>query len=265
MDKLYFPQLASGAVAQYPIRKMRVARTIKNVLPDGTMILYSDPDAARLLWGLSYTNLSSGDVEAIQSHFKNCVGPFRAFTFIDPTDNMLLSSSDLRSAVWQTSSHINITPGAGDPVGGSSAFILTNTGQADQAISQVVHVRASYQYCLSVYVNSDQASMITLIRSGSFTEKRTSVPIKQGWHRVVSSGRLNDPGEIFTVAISLMAGQQLEIYGVQLEAQISPSRYRPTMETAGVFPNAHWGIDELTVIAEAPNLFSTSFSIETAI
>jgi hypothetical protein len=265
MSKLYFPQLASGAIAQYPIRKTRLVRTIKNVLPDGTMILYPDPDAARLLWELSYTNLSNSDVEAIQAHFKNCIGSFHAFTFIDPTDNMLLSSFDLRAGAWQTSSLISVIPGAGDPNGGSSAFTVTNTGQADQVISQSVNVPANYRFCFSLYANSEQASAITLIRSGNSAEERTIVPVKPGWSRVVSSGQLNDSGEVFTIAISLAAGQRVELYGVQLEAQISPSRYRPTTQTAGVFSNAHWGVQELTVIADAPNLFSTSFSIEAAI
>jgi len=229
------------------------------------MILYPDPDAARLVWDLSYSNLSALDLESIQAHFNNCVGRFHAFTFIDPTDNMLLSSSDLRTVAWQTSSLINITPGASDPDGGSSAFTVTNTGQADQVISQSVAVPANHWYCFSLYVNSDQASTITLIRSGTSTEDRTSAPITPNWSRCVSSGQLIDSGAIFTVAISVGAGQQIQLYGFQLEPQISPSRYRPTTQTAGVYSNAHWAVDELTVIAEAPALFSTSFSIETAI
>jgi hypothetical protein len=265
MSKLFFPQLTSGAVAQYPIRKMRFVRTIKNVLLDGTIILYPDPDAARLIWELSYNNLSTIELGAIQAHFNNCVGRFHAFTFIDPTDNMLLYSSDLRSVAWQTSSLIQITPGAGDPDGGSSAFTVTNSGQASQTISQSVVVPANYQYCFSLYVNSDQPSTITLLRSGSSSEERTDLPVKASWTRIISSGQLNDPGAIFTVAISLAAGQRVELYGLQLEAQISPSRYRPTTQSAGIYSNAHWAVDELTVIAAAPALFSTSFSIETAI
>jgi hypothetical protein len=265
MSKLYFPQLTSGAVAQYPIRKMKLVRTIKNVLSDGTMILYPDPDAARLIWELAYNNLSTMEVGAIQAHFNDCVGRFHAFTFIDPTDNMLLSSSDLRSVAWQTSSLIQITPGAGDPDGGFSAFTVTNTGQASQMISQTIAVRANYRYCFSLYVNSDQTSTITLVRSGSSSEERTDLPVNPAWGRIVSSGQLNDSGAIFTVGISLAAGQRVELYGFQLEAQISPSRYRPTTQTAGVYSNAHWAVDELTVIAAAPALFSTSFSIETGI
>jgi hypothetical protein len=265
MRKLYFPQLATGAIAQYPIRKTKLARTVKNVLSDGTMILYPDPDAGLLVWQLAYVNLSVEDLEAIQAHFSNCIGRFHAFTFIDPTDNMLISSSDLTALVWQTSSLIEITPGAADPDGGSSAFIVTNTGQASQMISQSLAVPGDYQYCFSLYVNSPEASTITLARSGSSTEERASVPVKPGWNRIVSSGRLNDSGVLFTVAISLAPGQRVELYGFQLEAQISPSRYRPTAKTAGIYSNAHWAVDELTVIAEAPTLFSTSFSIETAV
>jgi hypothetical protein len=265
MPKLYFPQLASGAVAQYPIRKMKLTRTIKNVLSDGTMIVYPDADAARLVWELSYTNLSTAEVEAIQAHFNNCVGRFHVFTFIDPTDNMLLFSSDLTNLAWQTSSPIHITPGISDPDGGSAAFSVTNTGQASQVISQSLAVPANYRYCFSLYVNSDEPSTITLVRSGISTEQRTSVPVGSRWSRVASSGQLNDSGAMFTVAISLAAGQRVELYGPQLEAQISPSRYRPTNQTAGIYSNAHWAVDELTVIAEAPTLFSTSFSIETAV
>jgi hypothetical protein len=264
MGNLYFPQLASGAIAQYPVRKLRLARTIKNVLPDGSMILYPDAGAGRLLWDLSYTNLSTADAAALQAHFNACVGSLHAFTFIDPTENMLLSSSDLRAAAWHNSSLIEVTPGAGDPDGGSAAFIVTNTGQGNQEISQALPVPANYQYCFSVYASSAQSSAITLIRRGS-SEQSTTVVVGPSWSRVVSSGRLDDPRTNFTVAISLGAGQQLQLYGVQLEAQIAPSRYRPTTQAGGVFSNAHWAIDQLTVIADAPNLFSTSFSIETAI
>jgi hypothetical protein len=228
------------------------------------MILYPDTQAARLSWNLSYTSLSSFEVEAIQSHFSKCLGRFHAFTFIDPTDNMLLSSSDLSGLAWQTSSLIQITPGMSDPYGGSSAFTVTNTGQASELISQSLNVPASYRYCFSLYVNSDMPSALTLVRSGTSTEHRASVSVRPSWSRIVSSGQLNDSGGLFTVAISLAAGQQVELYGPQLEPQVSPSRYRPTARTAGVYSNAHWAIDELTVVAEAPTLFSSSFSIETA-
>ncbi|MBV9764781.1 MAG: hypothetical protein JOZ48_08045 [Acidobacteriaceae bacterium] len=265
MTSLFFPQLMSGALAQYPFRKTQFVRTVKNVLQDGSMILFSDSGGARLIWQLAYTDLSTTDLQALQAHFNACLGPFHGFTFIDPTENMLVFSSDLTNAAWQRSSLIQITSGTTDPEGASSGFTLTNTGQTNQEISQTFAVPANYQYCFSVYVTTAQASEITLIRGGATAHQTTTVPIGPSWTRVVSSGRLNDSGTSFTVALSLSAGEQVQLYGLQLEPQVAPSRYRPTSERGGVYSNAHWGVDQLPVIAEAPNLYSTSFSIETTI
>ncbi len=265
MAKFYFPQLTSGAIAQYPIQKVKVARTVKNVLPDGSMILYPDPNAARLVWQLSYTDLALVDMQAIQEHFNACLGPLHAFTFIDPTENMLISSSDLTNAAWQLPSSVTVSSGISDPEDGTGGFVVTNTGQGAQEISQSFQIPANWQYCFSAYLSSGQGSTITLIRNGSSAEEDSPFSIGSEWARVVSSGALNDPGTEFTVALRIGAGQQIGVYGLQLEAQLAPSRYRPTSQTGGVYANAHWAVDELTIVAEAPNLFSTSFSIEAAI
>lgn len=91
------------------------------------------------------------------------------------------------------------------------------------------------------------------------------MPATPGWSRAVSSGRLNDEGTELTIAISLGAGQQVTIFGPQLEPQLAPSGYRPTAQQGGVYSNAHWAEERLTVAAEAPDLFSTSFVIEAVI
>ncbi len=265
MDNLFFPQFSTGALAQYPIKKTRVARTIRNLLPDGNMILLADPGAARVIWQMTYTELSATDVEALQQHFTACSGPFRAFTFIDPTENMLVSSSDLAVTAWQNSSLIQLSSGSSDPEGGTAAFIATNRGQATGLISQVLSVPAGYQYCFSLYASSNQPAELTLVRQGPSTQQTTVAAIGTGWTRVVSSGQLNDSGMTLTVGVNLAAGQQVGLYGLQLEPQIAPSRYRPTADAGGVYANAHWGMDELDISADAPNLFSTTFSIETAI
>jgi hypothetical protein len=264
MGNLFFPQLSTGALVQYPIRKARLARTIKNVLPDGSMILFADPAGARLVWQLVYTELSAFDIEALQAHFSACVGPYYAFTFIDPTDNMLVSSVDLTATAWQTSSLISVSLGQTDPYGGTAAIAAINTGQATQSITQTLNVPANYQYCFSLYAASHEPSELTLIRKGLTDEQNMVAAIGSGWTRIISSGQLNDSGTSLTVAITLAPGQQVNLYGLQLEPQVSPSRYRATAQSGGVYANAHWAVDQLTISADGPNLFSTSFSIETA-
>ncbi len=265
MGSLFFPQLSSGALAQYPIQKTRLARTVKNVLPDGSMILFADPDGARLVWQLVYTELSTADLGALQNHFTACVGPFHQFTFIDPTDNMLVSSSDVTVTAWEKSSLIQLSSGSPDPEGGTAAFTAINAGQASGLISQTLRVPAGYQYCFSLYAVSDGPAELTLLRQGLSAQQSTVAVIGAGWTRVISSGQLDDPGTTLTVAVNLAAGQQVGLYGLQLEPQVAPSRYRTTAQTGGVYASAHWGVDQLTISADAPNLFSTAFSIETAL
>lgn len=266
MGNLYFPQLTSGALAQYPIQKTRIVPTIKNVLLDGSMVLSSDlnfnSQASRLIWQLSYTDLDSVDIQALQMHFAACSGRFRSFTFIDPTDNMLVSSVDLTAANWQREA-IQLTLGASDPQGGTQGTVLTNVSQSTQQISQTLLVPSNYQYCWSAYIRSTQTGEVLLTRYGASASASTSMSIGPTWTRAISSGRLNDAGTNVTVGIVLAPGQQVTVYGLQLEAQVQPSRYRATGQTGGVYPSAHWATDELAVVAQAPNLFSTYFSIET--
>lgn len=264
MANLFFPQLASGAIAQYPVQKSRLVRTVKNVLNDGSMILYADPHGTKLVWELRYTELSAADTQSLQSHFDLCAGPFRGFTFIDPTENMLNYSADLTASAWQNTAGLRIAAGNSDPNGTQTAFTIANAGQSSEEISQSLAVPANYQFCFSLYARSAQATTATLVRRGGSDNQSASYNVGPAWTRLVSTGRLNDTGTTFSVAIALDAGQQIQIFGPQLEAQIEPSRYRPTEGPGGVYSNAHWAVDQLPIIADAPNLFSTVFSIETA-
>ena len=265
MADLFFPQLSSGAIAQYPIRKTKLVRTVKNIFPDGIMILNADPEAYRLVWELRYSELSEADLNALQAHFVNCAGPLRAFTFIDPTENMLSWSSDLTAPVWLNSLGLAVGAGVNDPSGGVQAFQLTNNGQTNEELSQTVGTPANYQYCFSLYVRSDVPTGITLSRRGATDSSSGSYAVGSAWSRIVSTGRLNDTGTSFSIAVGIPAGQQVQVYGVQLEAQVLPSRYRSTTVKGGVYTNAHWAVNQLPVIAEAPNMFSTAFSIEAAV
>ncbi|HEX4231182.1 MAG TPA: hypothetical protein VHZ07_21075 [Bryobacteraceae bacterium] len=265
MANLFFPQLSSGATVQYPIKKTTTSRNIQNVLLDGSMILFADPNGWMLNWELTYSELNSSDIALLQSHFSNCLGPFHAFTFIDPTENMLLSSEALTNAAWLNQGGMTIAGSAADPTGGSAAFIVTNTSQTAQSITQTLNVPAGYQYCLSFYAACAAPATLTLSRNGPSVSQADSVSVGPAWSRFVSSGQLNDSGIGFTVGFTVPTGAQVQIYGIQLEAQLAPSRYRPTAQTGGVYPNAHWVSDQLMITAQGLNQFSSTFSIETAI
>src|SRR6185437_12008933 len=78
MADLFFPQLSNGAIGQYPIRKTKVTRTVKNVMQDGRVISYADPNGAQLVWQLGYAALSFQDLDLLVAHFNSCQGRLHA-------------------------------------------------------------------------------------------------------------------------------------------------------------------------------------------
>src|SRR5258708_40204930 len=139
------------------------------------MIVFFDPGSSRLYWQLSYNDLSTVEVNALRAHFEACAGPVRAFTFIDPTDNMLAWSSDLTAGVWSKSSLVQVDPGVADPIGTSFAFTVTNNGQVTEEVTQTLTVPANYQYCFSLYALSAPSSPpLTLVRRGASADVATS-------------------------------------------------------------------------------------------
>jgi hypothetical protein len=241
MDNLFFPQLSSGALVQYPVKRTRNVHTPGTESEDGTRVMYFDPFSARLQWLLSYNALKESEMLQLQSLFDACRGRFRSFTFLDPIGNLLSGS-------WQHGPRIQ-----------RSGWIYTNVGNTLEEVSQTLAIPTSYVYTFSLFsASSDADSTVTLVRRGQTTEHANVLQIVEG--RLVSSGALSEVATGFTVAVQLNPGQSIDLVRAQLEPQPSPGDFRAP--TGGVYTNAHWAVDQLIFSAEAPDSFSTSFSIE---
>ena len=265
MASLFFPQMTSGALVQYPIQKTQSVRTVRNVLADGSDLVYADGRGSTVAWQLSYEELSLIDLTALQSFYAACYGPLRAFTFIDPTDNLLTCSNDLTKSAWNVPLSVQLSPNIGDPFGGSNAFTIINSGQAAQGVEQSLVIPANYQYCFSFYIRSAQGAAVSVTRGGKAVRETDNFEAASVWKRITSTGQLNDAGILFTASIGLGAGQQADIYGLQLDAQLAPSDYRPTAGRGGIYTNAHWGVDQLPVVATAFDQYATTFLIESSL
>jgi hypothetical protein len=262
MANLAFPQLSSGAMVQYPLRKRRVIQSPLNAFSDGTMIASNISANSQSVWELAYAELTARDQSALKSHFSACQGPFQPFIFIDPTANMLSNSADLRASSWQLDPLLALTAGAPDPQGGNGAFLLVNSAQVDQQIVQVFSAPASYQYCFSLYVSAPTPSALRLGRLAVSSISQTFTATSK-WVRVADSLQLPDAQMAFSASIIVPPGQTVAVFGPQLEPQINPTRYRPTNAAGGVYQNAHFLGDSLIFQSEAPGLFSTLITIET--
>ncbi len=265
MANLFYPQLSTGALAQYPISKKRQVRTIRNVMRDGSVVSLPDSGASTLSWTLEYTGLSQADVSALKALFDACAGPYQPFTFLDPTGNALIWSSDLTNSAWQKSPQIAVVGNVMDPNGGVDAFDLTNNGQGFSDFAQAIAIPSNYQYCFSLWVLTQQNASLTLLRRGLDAENQTVVDVDAGWTKVWSSGRLEDGGNLMTVGLRLAPGQSVSVFGPQLEPQTQSSPYRPTANLSAVLPQCFWAADELVIRADAPGSYSTLINLETAV
>lgn len=262
MADLAFPQLSTGAQVQYPLRKRRVMGSTINAFSDGSIVSSRINGVSQRVWELAYTDLTLPDKVALQALFEACEGPLKPFVFIDPTGNMITSSSDLTSGPWLTDPLLSVIGGAIDPTGENTAFTIANHGESDQQLTQRILAPSSYRYCFSIYASAAAPCPIIFeTKSQSSQSSRHSVGLT--WSRISYSGQLTERLMNFTISIAIPAAQTVTVWGPQLEPQISPSRYRKTATVGGVYQSAHFLGDSITFKSDAPGLFSTLISIET--
>lgn len=248
-----FPQLMSGAVAQFPFRKSSAYRTLVNDGPGADEVLSSDADFHTRVWELPFEQLTDSEWQGIEGLFQLSEGRLGTFVFLEPGQNLLSWSERLTDPVWQKGSGISVADGKPDPAGGMGAVLVTGSGGS---VSQQLSIPASYRYAASVWAKtgaSDAALRVTDTASGSveigFSSSNT-------WKRYSVGYALSSPSNGVAFEIQAPSGASLEIYGPQLEAQIAPSTYKRTEQQAGVFAGARFDSDVLRDTAIAENRHS---------
>jgi hypothetical protein len=253
----YFPQLSSGATGQFPITRQRSARTVVNQSWQGYQVKLADPGAAITDWHLSFAEMSDQELAALEALFQAVEGRLTPFTFLDPADNLLAWSEQQSQAVWQAGPLLTLTGGVTDPMGGTAAYQVSNPTAATLTLQQSINAPASLDYCLSVYARSDQSTQVWLVR-GSATEAQAIGPV---WTRLTSAGQLQDTADSISFGIALDPGATVDIFGIQAEAQTAASLYKQTAETGGVYPNARFRDDALTITTVGPSRHSCELDI----
>ena len=253
----YFPQLSSGATGQFPITRQRSARTVVNQSWQGYQVKLADPGSAITDWHLSFAEMSDQELAALEALFQAVEGRLTPFTFLDPTDNLLAWSEQQSQAVWQAGPLLTLTGGVADPMGGTAAYQAGNPTAATLTLQQSINAPAFLDYCLSLYARSDQSTQVWLVR-GSATEAQAIGP---EWTRLTSAGQLQDTADSISFGIALDPGATVDIFGIQVEAQTAASLYKQTAETGGVYPNARFRDDALTITTVGPSRHSCELDI----
>jgi hypothetical protein len=257
----YFPQLVTGALVQYPMVKRRRNRVIINESLDGSTLKLDDADWATIAWELAVAGLTDAEWAAIESLFHTCEGRLGKFTFLDPTDNLLAWSEDLSASVWVKGPMLQLVQGVDDPLGETNAVRVTNISQTSQDITQTVSAPGNFHYCFSLYARSPQETAITLLMQAGSISGATSCAISSNWNRLIASANLQSMEESVRFGLTIQAGEIVEVFGMQAEPQLAPSKYKKTLSRGGVYPNAHFADDSLTLITEGPEQHSSMIRI----
>ena len=258
---LYYPQLSTGVVSQFPISRRTTMRTISNSLPSGDSIRMSDPSAAVVGWQLQYSNLTDDEWSSLETLFEATEGQLTTFTFLDPMDNLLQWSEDWTKPVWTADPLLHVSTGIADPLGGTGALHLTNTGQTTQRIVQSIAGASWLQYCCSVYLRSAAPATVQILFSATGQESLTQVTIGSSWTRVVKTDSLTLHEDGISFGLQLPAGASIVAFGAQAEPQPAAGYYKKTTDLAGVYPNTRFNSDSLIQTTDAPNQNSCSVSL----
>jgi hypothetical protein len=242
-----FPQLVSGAIAQYPLTKIQHVRTVTNLAPSGNVWRYGDSTSEQISWLLEYNGLTDAEFSTLRDFFEACEGSLRSFTFLDPAGNLLAHSENLQESVWSADPGIQSAAGPIGPNGISSAVMLTNSAQASQSIVQQLAAPAGYHYCLSFYAKSDQAQEIQSVMYSDSGDLTTTHRVSSSWQRYRLSGRPGAASEEVRFGLALAPGVIVDVFGFQVEAQPGSSEYKKTDSVGGVYPRARLAEDSFSV------------------
>ena len=252
----WYPQIGRGAIAQFPLTRSRMWRAITNKLESSEQIMLPDSAAGQIEWKLSYQDLTNTEVGSLSNLFASCQGGFAAFTFIDPLANLLGWSEDLTQPNWQVGL-LQHTNGAIDPLGTQRASTVSNANPAAQAVQQTLGVSGDYVACFSGYFRSVAAGTVVIQRDGT----QVTIAVGPVWKRAFVSGLGVSGAAQSTFSIVLAAGQTIDLWGLQVEAQPNPSAYKQTNAAIGIYEETYFENDELKITSTSLGLSSCEISL----
>lgn len=255
---LYFPQLATGNTAQFPLHKTIERRTVVNRLPDGSEIRLADSNACSVRWQLDYRGLSDAERLSLLGFFDQTQGPLRSFVFLDPSDNLLVFSDEFDQSVWSLDPMLHI-----QRLDGYAK--VTNTAQTIQTIAQATTVPASFRLCGSGVLRAVEPATVTLWMSGSGEQTASAFKIGDDWQTCICSGVPGSALETTRFGIDFSAGAAVELRGLQLEAQPGRSGYHRTKHKAGIYAETRFDQDRIVFRAEGLDDFATSIRLVSAV
>jgi hypothetical protein len=228
-------------------------RTVSNEISGGDTIRMTDGGGGAVRWELQYKNLTDGEWSGVEQLFEASEGRLSTFTFLDPMDNLLMWSEDWTKQAWTADPLMQVSGGIADPVGGTGAMQITNTGQAAQRVVQTIGGASWFQYCFTLYLRADAPETAQMVAVTTGEESKSAVAVGPVWARVVKAGSLSARQDGISFGVELPPGARVDVFAAQVEAQPGAGYYKKTTDRGGVYAKTRFDSDSLAVTADGKN------------
>ena len=254
----FYPQLLTGAVAQFQFDKRLEGRAVLNRAADESTYAAADPAGRRVRWDFAYVGLSVSEFAALEALFAESEGRLSTFTFLDPTANLLGWSEEFGAVAWHKDATLTVVGSVAGPM--ADGFQLANGGQDWAEVSQLLAAPTNFIYAFSVWVRG--AGSVRLRRFGAVESAELEFPLTGAWQRIELGGALAESAANISFAIGLPAGGQVDVAGPQVEAQLVAGDYKKSAGRGGLYTAARFAQDVLESKIEAMDWIDTRVSVE---
>jgi hypothetical protein len=258
---IHFPNLSTGAVCQYPLARTRAFRTVLNLQPDGSAVKLSDPTPQQMRWDMAFQGLTRSEWAVIEEFFSDREGRLSTFLFLDPADNLLCFSDEFGAGTWIKGPGLTLTNVVPGPIAGSTATRVSNGFPVVQSLEQIANLPADGTYCYSVYVRAPEDADVALVWRAGTVEDRRHFRAGSQWGRISFADSPGATEEQVSFGVEISSGAAIEIFGAQVECQMSPSPYKRTREHCGVYPQARFDTDSLVVSIHGVDEYSVNLRV----
>jgi hypothetical protein len=252
-----FPLVAGAVSVQLPLQRTWKPAQAVLLTPGGDWHLRALPTGEYVEWNLKFTNLTEAEAQTLQRFHSDMRGSYHSFRFCDPLRNLLAWSEDPTQAPWGKTDALAVTLGSAPIAGARQTSQLLNLSSSEGLIQQTVGCSASFAYSVSVTAKSDSQSTIAILIGG----QRHTVTLGGQWHEYTFSAMPGGTSDQVTFAVAIPTGGEVELGGVHAEFGACSPEYRKSEGRQGLFTNARFKDDLLTVSSEERGFISAEATV----